>query len=114
MADDDDVGVQGNKVMLNRLWADLTQLAPPPYDAVHVVNCDSWDGYPSHKADLKYHDHDAQGYATATVTPAQMVVMFNKVTPLNSDGMLPDSPLLKRTQMTVAAGGPVPAVADNV
>ena len=44
--------VWGNEVMLNRLWADLTQLAPPPYNAVYVVNCDSWDGYPSHKAEL--------------------------------------------------------------
>ena len=34
--------------------------------------------------DLKYHDHDAQGYATATVTATQMVVTFNKVKPLNS------------------------------
>jgi alkaline phosphatase D len=193
--------VWGNEVMLSRLWADLTQLAPPPYNAVYVVNCDAWDGYPSHKAelmgwlraqdvrnvvaitgdlhafqcgvvrdvpdpatgvpvlvdfvsagissssfysylkagaastplaalvatpatfeavvgannpDLKYHDHDAQGYATATVTPAQMVVTFNKVKPLESDGSAPASPLLKRTRITLAAGSRLPVVADDV
>jgi alkaline phosphatase D len=193
--------VWGNEVMLNRLWVDLTQLAPPPYNAVYVVNCDAWDGYPTHKAelmgylkangvqnvvaitgdlhafqcgvvrdtpnpatgtpvlvdfvtagissssfysylkagaagtplaplvanpptfeavvagnnpDLLYHDHDAQGYATATVTAAQMVVTFTKVKPLNADGTAPASPLLKRTRMTMNAGSPVPVIADNV
>ncbi|MCK9685075.1 alkaline phosphatase D family protein [Scleromatobacter humisilvae] len=193
--------VWGNEVMLNRLWVDLTQLAPPPYNANYVVNCDSWDGYPSHKAellgylkannvqnvvaitgdlhafqcgvvrdvpdpatgtpvlvdfvtagissssffkylqagaqgtplaslvanqptfeglvgannpDLKYHDHDAQGYATATVTATQLVVTYNKVKPLNADGTAPAAPLLKRTQMTLAAGSLVPVIADNV
>ncbi|MEP6503753.1 MAG: alkaline phosphatase D family protein, partial [Betaproteobacteria bacterium] len=190
----------GNEVMLSRLWVDLTQLAPPPYNAVYVVNCDAWDGYPSHKAelmgflrqqgianvvaitgdlhafqcgvvrdtpdpasgtpvlldfvsagissssfysylkagaagtplaslvatpatfeavvggnnpDLKYHDHDAQGYTTATVTAAQMVVTFNKVKPLNVDGTAPASPLLKRTRITVTAGSLVPVIVDN-
>jgi alkaline phosphatase D len=193
--------VWGNEVMLNRLWADLRQLAPPPYNAVYVVNCDAWDGYPTHKAelmgylkannvqnvvaitgdlhafqcgvvrdvpdpatgtpvlidfvsagissssffkylqagaagtplaalvanqptfealigannpDLLYHDHDAQGYATATVTPAQMVVTFTKVKPLNADGTAPASPLLKRTRMTVNAGSTTPVIVDNV
>ena len=193
--------VWGNEVMLSRLWADLRSLAPPPYDAIYVINCDGWDGYPSHKAelmgylkaqgvqnvvaitgdlhafqcgivrdvpdpatgtpvlldfvtagissssfysylqagaagsplaslvatpatfeaiagannpDLQYHDHDAQGYATAVVTPTQMVVTFNKVKPLNSDGTVPASPLLKRTRMTVTAGSLVPVIADNV
>lgn len=193
--------VWGNEVMLNRLWVDLTQLAPPPYNAVYVVNCDAWDGYPMHKAelmgylktnnvqnvvaitgdlhafqcgvvrdtpdpatgtpvlvdfvtagissssfysylkagaagtplaslvanqptfeavvggnnpDLLYHDHDAQGYATATVTAAQMVVTFTKVKPLNADGTLPASPLLKRTRMTMNAGSLTPVIVDNV
>lgn len=193
--------VWGNEVMLSRLWADLRTLAPPPYDAIYVVNCDGWDGYPSHKAelmgylkaqnvqnvvaitgdlhafqcgivrdvpdpatgtpvlldfvtagissssfysylqagaagsplaslvatpatfeaiagannpDLQYHDHDAQGYATAVVTPTQMVVTFNKVKPLDSDGTVPASPLLKRTRMTVTAGSLVPVIADDV
>ena len=193
--------VWGNEVMLNRLWVDLTQLAPPPYNAVYVVNCDAWDGYPAHKAelmgwlkandvrnvvaitgdlhafqcgvvrdtpdpatgtpvlvdfvtagissssfysylkagaagtplaplvanpptfeavvggnnpDLLYHDHDAQGYATATVTAAQMVVTFTKVKPLNADGSAPASPLLKRTRMTMNAGSLTPVVVDNV
>ncbi len=193
--------VWGNEVMLNRLWVDLTHLAPPPYNAVYVVNCDAWDGYPSHKAelmgflkaqnvqnvvaitgdlhafqcgivrdtpdpatgtpvlvdfvsagissssffkylqagaagtplsalvanqptfeglvgannpDMKYHDHDAQGYATASVSASQMVVTFNKVKPLNADGTAPASPLLKRTRMTLSAGSLVPVIADNV
>jgi alkaline phosphatase D len=193
--------VWGNEVTLSRLWVDLTSLAPPPYNAVYVVNCDAWDGYPTHKAelmgwlhaqnvqnvvaitgdlhafqcgvvrtlpdpaagvpvlvdfvtagissssffsylqagaagtplaslvanaptfeaiagannpDLKYHDHDAEGYATATVTAAQMVVTFNKVKPLNVDGSVPASPLLKRTRMTVTAGSTTPVIVDNV
>jgi alkaline phosphatase D len=64
--------------------------------------------------DLTYHDHDAQGYATAVVTPAQMVVTFTKVKPLNADGSAPASPLLKRTRMTVNAGSVTPVVVDNV
>ena len=44
--------VWGNEVMMNRLWLDLTPLAPAPDNAVFVVNCDAWDGYPSHKAEL--------------------------------------------------------------
>jgi alkaline phosphatase D len=44
--------VWGNEMMLSRLWVDLRQLAPPPYNALYVVNCDGWDGYPSHKAEL--------------------------------------------------------------
>ncbi len=194
--------VWGNEVMLSRLWADLRQVAAgTPYAAVYVINCDGWDGYPSHKAelmgylkaqnvqnvvaitgdlhafqcgvvrdvpdpatgtpvlldfvtagissssffkylqagaagtplsalvanqptfealvsannpDLQYHDHDAQGYATAVITPAQMVVTFNKVKPLNSDGTLPAAPLLKRTRMTVNAGSLTPVIVDNV
>jgi alkaline phosphatase D len=193
--------VWGNEVMLNRLWADLRQLAPPPYNAVYVVNCDSWDGYPSHKAevlgylkannvsnvvaitgdlhafqagvvrdvpdpatgtpvlvdfvtagisstslfkylqagaggtplaslvanqptfeaivgannpDLAYHDHDAQGYATASVTPGSFVVTYTKVKPLNADGTAPASPLLKRTRITVNAGSTTPVVQDNI
>ncbi|HEX7690154.1 MAG TPA: alkaline phosphatase D family protein [Burkholderiaceae bacterium] len=193
--------VWGNEVMLNRLWVDLRQLAPPPYNAVYVVNCDSWDGYPSHKADLlgylkannvtnvvaitgdlhafqagvvrdvpdpatgtpvlvdfvtagisstslfkylqagaagtplaslvanqptfeaivgannpdlTYHDHDAQGYATASVTPGSFVVTYTKVKPLNADGTAPASPLLKRTRITVNAGSTTPVVQDDV
>ena len=191
--------VWGNEVMLNRLWADLTQMVPPPYNAVYVINCDSWDGYPSHKAelmgylrdqaitnvvaitgdlhafqcgivrdtpdpatgtpvlvdfvtagissssfytylsagaagtplaalvsdpddfeafvgannpDLLYHDHNAQGYATATVTADQFVVVFNKVKPLNADGTVPADPLLSQTQMTLATGSTTPVIAQ--
>ena len=189
----------GNEVMLNHLSVDLTASAPPPYNAVYVVNCDAWDGYPTHKADLlgfirdqaisnvvaitgdlhafqcgvvrdtpftgtpvlvdfvcagissssfytylnagaagtplaglvatpetfeavvgpnnpdlAYHDHDAQGYATATVTADAMVVVYNKVKPLNSDGTAPADPLLKRTRITLAAGSTTPVIEDNV
>lgn len=191
--------VWGNEVMLNHLQADLTQLAPAPYNAVYVVNADAWDGYPTHKQDLlthlrthnvsnvititgdlhafqcgvvrdvpvtgqpvtvdfvcagissssfysylkagaagtpmaallatpqgfdgfvqqqnpdlQYVDHDAQGYATAVVTPTSFVVTYNKVQPLNADGTVPASPLLKRTRITVNAGSTTPVVQDNV
>ena len=193
--------VWGNELMLSRLWLDLRASAPAPFNALYVVNCDSWDGYPSHKAELlgylkaqsitnvvaitgdlhafqcgtvrdlpdpvtgtpvlvdfvaagissssfysyvkagsagtplaalvatpqtfdgalrannpdfAYVDHDAQGYATASVTAASFVVVFNKVKPLNADGSAPASPLLKRTRMTLAAGSTRPVVEDNV
>ncbi|SEI22020.1 alkaline phosphatase D family protein [Paraburkholderia hospita] len=51
--------------------------------------------------DLRYVDHDAQGYASATVTSERFSVVFNKVKRLNSDGSTPDLPLLHRTRLTV-------------
>ena len=193
--------VWGNELMLSRLWLDLRGQAPAPFNALYVVNCDAWDGYPTHKAELlgylkaqairnvvaitgdlhsfqcgvvrdvpdpavgtpvlvdfvaagissssfysyvkagsagtplaalvatpatfdgamrlnnpdfAYVDHDAQGYATATVSPASLIVVFSKVKPLNADGSLPASPLLKRTRFTVIAGSTAPVVEDNV
>ena len=197
--------VWGNELMLSRLWLDLRAAAPAPFNALYVVNCDAWDGYPTHKAevlgylkaqniknvvaitgdlhsfqcgvvrdvpstgtgpsagtpvlvdfvaagissssfysyvkagsagtplaalvatpatfdgamrannpDFAYVDHDAQGYATATVTTTQIVVVFNKVKPLNADGTAPAAPLLKRTRFTVAAGTTTAVVEDNV
>jgi alkaline phosphatase D len=191
--------IWGNEVMLSPLRVDLTQTAPPPYDAAYTVNCDAWDGYPTHKAellgfvrdsgisnvvaitgdlhafqcgvvrdvpvtgtpvlvdfvcagissssfysylvagaagtplaalvetpatfeavvgannpDLAFHDHDAQGYATATVTPAQMVVVYSKVKPLNADGTAPTEPLARRTQITLAAGSTTPVIVDDI
>ena len=41
--------------MLSRLWIDLRGQAPAPYDARYVVNCDGWDGFPSHRAELMGH-----------------------------------------------------------
>ncbi|MFC0401814.1 alkaline phosphatase D family protein [Paraburkholderia rhizosphaerae] len=180
--------VWGNEVTLNRMQVDLTSMAQPPYNAVYMVNCDGWDGYPTHKQeilgylknnnvsnvvaitgdlhafqcgvvtdpatsvpvlvdfvtagisstsfynylkagaqgtplaplvltptvfdgvlqgnnpDFKYVDHDAQGYASATVTAGAFSVVFTKVKPLNSDGTPPADPLLKRTRLTVASG----------
>jgi alkaline phosphatase D len=46
--------VWGNELMLSRLWLDLRTQAPPPFNALYVVNCDAWDGYPAHKADLMH------------------------------------------------------------
>ncbi|MDF1484549.1 alkaline phosphatase D family protein [Ramlibacter sp. H39-3-26] len=193
--------VWGNEIMLSRMWADLRALAPAPYDAVYVVNCDGWDGFPSHRAELMqfitsnnihnvvaitgdlhafqcgvvrdnpdpavgkpalvdfvgagissssfysyvkvgagttplaalaatpegfdgllrannpdfaYVDHDAQGYASATVTPSSLNVVYTKVKPLNADGTAPASPVLKRTRITLAAGSSQPVVQDNV
>ncbi|SAK70075.1 Alkaline phosphatase D precursor [Caballeronia fortuita] len=44
--------VWGNEVMMNRMWLDLSSLAPAPDNVVFVLDCDAWDGYPTHKADL--------------------------------------------------------------
>ena len=82
--------------------------------AALVANQPTFEGLiGANNPDLKYHDHDAQGYSTATVTASQMVVTFNKVKPLNPDGTVPASPLLKRTQMTLTAGSLAPVIADN-
>lgn len=193
--------VWGNEVMLSRLWLDLRASAPAPYNAQYVVNCDGWDGYPSHKADLLGHitsnniqnvvaitgdlhafqcgvvrdkpdtstgtpavvdfvsagissssfysyvkagagstplaalvtspatfdavlkgnnpdfayvDHDAQGYTSATLTASSLQVIYTKMKPLTSSGTVPDSPVLKRTRITLAAGSKTPVVTDNV
>lgn len=193
--------IWGNELMLSRMWLDLRASAPAPYNAIYVVNCDAWDGFPAHKAELlgylkaqnvrnvvaitgdlhafqcgvvrhlpdpvlgtpvlvdivaagissssfysyvkagstgtplaalvstpaafdavlkgnnpdfAYVDHDAQGYASATVSAATMVVMLNKVKPLNADGTVPASPLLKRTRVTITSGNSVPLIEDNV
>jgi alkaline phosphatase D len=64
--------------------------------------------------DLVYGDHDAQGYAVATVTAESFVVVYNKVKPLNDNGTLPANPLDKRTRITLVAGSTAPGVEDNV
>ncbi len=193
--------VWGNELMLSRLWLDLRNGAPPPFNALYVVNADAWDGYPSHKAELMdflhqqaisnvvaitgdlhsfqcgvvrdrpdpitgtpvlvdfvaagvssssfysyvkagsagtplaalvqtpsffdavlrannpdfaYVDHDAQGYASAVVTPTSLTVTYTKVRPLNADGSAPLDPLQKRTRITLLSGTTTPLVEDNV
>lgn len=64
--------------------------------------------------DLLFGDHDAQGYAVATVTPDNFVVVFNKVKPLNSDGSAPANPLSSRTRITLANGSTSPTVEVNI
>lgn len=44
--------VWGNEVTLNRMWLDMRNLAPAPYNQLYIVNADAWDGYPSHRAEL--------------------------------------------------------------
>ena len=44
--------VWGNEVPLNRMWLDMRNSAPAPYNQLYIVNADSWDGYPTHKAEL--------------------------------------------------------------
>ena len=63
--------------------------------------------------DFAYADHDAQGFAIATVTATAFTVMFHKVKPLNADGSKPAVPLLKRTKITLALGSTSPVVQDN-
>ena len=67
-----------------------------------------------HNPDFAYADHDAQGFAVATVTAASFMVMFHKVKPLNADGTKPAAPLLKKTRITLALGSTTPVVEDNV
>lgn len=67
-----------------------------------------------HNPDLAYVDHDAQGYASAVVTPTSLVVTFTKVQGLNADGTAPTSPLAKRTRITLLEGSTLPMVEDNV
>lgn len=64
--------------------------------------------------DFAYADHDAQGFAIATVSAASFSVMFYKVKPLNADGTRPAAPLQKRTRITLALGSTSPLVEDNV
>lgn len=191
----------GNEVTLNRMWLDLTSIAPAPYDHAYVVNADGWDGYPSARAelagyllsenianvvaitgdlhafqcgvirdnpdptagspalvdfvtagissssfysylkagagssplaslvatpatfdatlqnfnpDLRYGDHDAQGYASATVSADSLTVIFNKMKPLNSDGSVPGDPLASRTRIVLNAGSLVPVITTGV
>jgi len=195
--------VWGNAVTLNRMWLDLSGIAPSPNDKVFVLDCDAWDGYPTHKADLlgylkaqaignvvaltgdlhcfeagvvrdnnlptgtavltdfvtagissnslfdeiksrggaldllapllassgafeslmksnnpdfAYVDLDAQGYASVTVTPAAMEVVFTKVKKLNGDGQAPAvaDTVFKRTRCTVASGTVGITVVDGV
>ena len=183
------------------MWLDLRNGAPPPFNALYVVNADGWDGYPGHKAELAgflkqmdirnvvaitgdlhsfqcgvvrdlpdpetgqpvlvdfvsagvssssfysyvkagsagtplaalvaspqlfdavrrannpdfaYVDHNAQGYASAIVTPTSLTVNYHKVRPLNRDGTAPIDPLLKRTRITLIEGTSSPLVEDNV
>lgn len=64
--------------------------------------------------DLAFVDLDAQGYASATLTPGALTVLFNKVKPLNADGSKPAQPLAKRTRITLQAGLLAPRIEDNV
>jgi alkaline phosphatase D len=67
-----------------------------------------------HNPDLLFADHDAQGYASAVVTPTSMVVTFNKVLPLQADGTAPSHPVLQRTRITLLEGTTRPLVERNV
>jgi alkaline phosphatase D len=183
------------------MWLDLRGLTPPPLNQLFIVDADTWDGYPSHRAelmsflktqnignvvaisgdvhafqcgvvrdnpdpalgtpvaldlvgagisstaffqvlqarlgssplsrllpaaaafdallrannpDLAFVDLDAQGYASATLTPGALTVLFNKVKPLNADGSKPAQPLAKRTRITLQAGSLAPRIEDNV
>ncbi|MDD2545412.1 MAG: alkaline phosphatase D family protein [Burkholderiaceae bacterium] len=83
--------------------------------AALVASPEVFDGaLKAHNPDLRYADHNAQGYATATVSADQLVVVFNKVKPLQADGTVPASPLLQRTRITVASGSNTPVIEDKV
>ncbi|WP_242681883.1 alkaline phosphatase D family protein [Paraburkholderia hospita] len=54
--------------------------------------------------DMLYADHDGIDYASATVTPTQFVIDFNKVKFLHADGTAPQSPPARRTRLTINSG----------
>ena len=54
------------------------------------------------------------GRLSDSLTPTSLVVYFNKVKPLNTDGSVPLDPLAKRTRITLLAGDTTPLVEDNV
>lgn len=67
-----------------------------------------------HNPDFAYVDHDAQGYASAVLTPTSLVVTFNKVNGLDANGNPPAQTLAKRTRITLLEGTTTPLVEDNV
>lgn len=57
----------------------------------------------SNNPGLRYVDHDAQGYATATVTPERLVVVFNKVKRTTvAEWARPDAIRQLRVRLTVS------------
>lgn len=87
----------------------VQQTAGTPYQALlpllGVTNGASFDAtLQAFNPDLTFADHDAQGYASATVTADTFSVVYTKVKPLNADGSAPADPVLKRTQLSVASG----------
>lgn len=67
-----------------------------------------------HNPDFAYVDHDAQGYATATVSADSFTVVFHKVLPLDAQGKAPASPLASRTRITLARDSLSPQVETGV
>jgi alkaline phosphatase D len=55
----------------------------------------------SNNPGLRYADHDAQGYASATVTPGRFVVMFNKVKRMTGDEWTQTDAISRRVRLTV-------------
>lgn len=68
------------------------------------------DGMRANNPDLLYADHDAQGYATATVSAERLTVVFNKVSPLDSNGGRPAQPLMKRVRISLVRGALQPEI----
>lgn len=86
---------------------DLAAMAPM------VSNARAFDeGLRANNPDLVYADHDAQGYATATVSAARMTVTFHKVAPLNLDGSRPTQAVSKRVLITVHSGSLQPEISE--
>ncbi|MGF6612580.1 alkaline phosphatase D [Paraburkholderia sp. WSM4175] len=56
----------------------------------------------SNNPGLRYVDHDAQGYASATVTPEHFAVVYNKVRRLTGDGKPQPDLVPQRVRLTVS------------
>ena len=55
----------------------------------------------SNNPGLRYVDHDAQGYASATVTAERFVVVFNKIGRVSGEQRAEPNPLPQRVRLTV-------------
>ena len=80
---------------VNAAWRS-TPLAPL------VASSAAFDAFlRSNNPGLRYVDHDAQGYASATVTAERFVVVFNKIERMSGERRALPDPLPQRVRLTV-------------
>jgi alkaline phosphatase D len=83
------------RAALNAAWRN-TPLAPL------VASSAAFNAFlRSNNPGLRYVDHDAQGYASATVTAERFVVVFNKIGRMSEERRALPDPLPQRVRLTV-------------